>query len=301
MKKIAIFGGSGFIGKNLIAKLKQKDCFVINFTRNATKYVANIDENIQYSINSNNWKTNLEGTVAVINLAGATIASKRWTNSYKKIIYNSRIETTELIVNTINKLNNKPEIFINASAVGYYGNCENEIITEQSHAGNDFLSKVCIDWENSARKIHKDIRLVIPRIGFVLDKNEGGLAKMLLPFKLFIGGPLGSGKQFIPWIHKNDLINLINYFIENSNCYGEFNCSAPNPITMKEFAIKIGKILKRPSFFTVPSFALKTLLGEQSSIILNSCRAIPEKALKTDYKFEFDTIDKALQNLLANK
>jgi len=301
MKKIAIFGGSGFIGQNLTAKLKEKNYYVINFTRNATKYIATFDNNIQYSYHSNDWKKYLENTYAVINLAGASVAAKRWTKSYKKIIYKSRINTTELIVNTVNNLKEKPQVFINASATGYYGDCNDKVITEKSPAGNDFLAKVCLDWESAAKKINPDIRLIIPRIGFVLDKKQGGLAKMILPFKFFIGGPLGSGNQYIPWIHKKDLINLIIFLIENENCTGEFNCSSPKPITMKEFASEIGKVLIRPSILKVPTSVLKLILGEQSIVVLNSCRAIPEKASTFNFKFYYEDIDKALENLLTNK
>jgi uncharacterized protein len=302
MKKIIISGGTGFIGRNLIKFLKSGDYCIYNISRDIEKSRAELPlANEHLDVNDENKMEEAIGNSnAVINLSGASVGSRRWTSKYKKIIYNSRIKTTQKIVEYINKSNNPPKLLINASAIGYYGNRENEILTEDSKAGHDFLAKVCVDWEAEALKAQDKTRIVCIRTGIVLDKNEGALAKMLTPYTFYIGGPLGSGSQWMPWIHIHDLISLCYHIIENDKVTGAVNMCSPNPVTMRDFAKALGKFLRKPSFFKVPSFALKFLLGEQSQIVLEGQRAIPEKALNSGFKFEFEYLKDALDDVIKS-
>jgi uncharacterized protein len=296
-KKIIISGGTGFIGTQLVHKLIEKgyEVFIISRTNNPS---FNDTKTITWdSLGVNDF----ENIVGVINLAGASIAGKKWSDEYKKVILESRIKTTGKLVSLISKAQKAPKCFINASAVGYYGDRGDEILSEKSSKGMGFLAKVCSEWEKEAVKASKYTRTVMSRIGVVLDKNEGALAKMLLPFRLFIGGPLGSGEQYFPWIHIKDIVGLFVFAIENDSVEGPVNFAAPNPVTMKEFSSQLGRSMSRPAFFKVPEFALKLMLGESAEMLTNSQRVQPEKALKLGYNFNYSEISPALNELMQRK
>lgn len=302
MKKVCIAGATGLIGKRLVKLLAEEGYYIISLTRDLKKSKKNLPQAKEHIlINSEDFKNAIEGSFAIVNLSGASIAAKRWTKSYKKIILESRTKTTNYLVEAINKSVNPPKVFVNASAVGIYNDeCDN-IITEKSQPGKNFLAEVCKKWEEEAFKLWNKCRVVTARTGIVLDKKGGALAKMLLPYKLFIGGPLGSANQWMPWIHNEDTIRLYKWIIENENINGPVNFTAPNPVKMSQFAKVLGTILKRPSFCKVPSFILKLLLGESSVIILSGQRAIPQKALDNGYNFKFSQIKEALEDILQNK
>jgi uncharacterized protein len=296
-KKIIISGGTGFIGTQLVHKLIEKgyEVFIISRTNNPS---FNDTKTITWdSLGVNDF----ENIVGVINLVGASIAGKKWSDEYKKVILESRIKTTGKLVSLISKAQKAPKCFINASAVGYYGDRGDEILSEKSSKGMGFLAKVCSEWEKEAVKASKYTRTVMSRIGVVLDKNEGALAKMLLPFRLFIGGPLGSGEQYFPWIHIKDIVGLFVFAIENDSVEGPVNFAAPNPVTMKEFSSQLGRSMSRPAFFKVPEFALKLMLGESAEMLTNSQRVQPEKALKLGYDFNYSEISSALNELMQRK
>lgn len=300
---IAIVGGSGLIGRYLAEELKKRGDFLLLVSRNAEKSKNRIpfyDDYFTWDYNSTeSLKKKINSFDVVINLAGAPIGGKRWTKKYQKEIRNSRVFVTGLISKAICDCIEKPKLFISSSAIGYYGNVKDELLDENSKAGNDLLAKICVEWEDASRKVEKEnVRLVNIRTGIVLSKEGGALKKMLLPFKLFVGGPLGSGKQWFPWIHIKDEIKSILFIIDNKDITGPVNLAAPNQITMYELAKTLGKVLNRPYFFKVPKFLLRIIIGKATENILASQKAKPAKLLKNGFEFNFKTIDEALNDLL---
>jgi len=249
--------------------------------------------------NPDKWNNEIKGKDAVIHLAGANLFGKRWNDDYKSKILESRQISTRNIVNAIINAKTKPSTLICSSAVGIYGERGDELLTEDSSTGNDFLAQVCKTWEDEAAKVESaGVRRVSIRTGIVLSKNDGALKQMLLPFKFFVGGPLGNGKQWFPWIHIDDLIDSCIFSLDNPNVNGAVNGVSPNPVTMNEFAKVLGKALHRPSFFKVPVFALKIAVGEFAESILASIRAVPEKLIRNNFKFKFEGLNVALKDLL---
>ena len=302
MKNVLISGGTGFIGKKLTKALQRKGFSVFILTRDKNKKYS-FDEPFPKFIefSEKNTEELLEigsNSDAIINLAGASIAGSKWTKEYKKLILESRIQSTNLIVKAISKMKSPPKCFISASAVGYYGSRADEILTEEAKPGSDFLANVCIEWEKAAFGAEHLCRTVIPRIGVVLDKSEGALPQMLKPFKAGFSSVPGNGKQWVPWIHIDDLVNLFVWSIENENIRGKVNCVAPNPVQMNELTKSIGKILKKAVIGNVPEFALKLMLGEQAAIVLGSTHAVPKIAIEKDFKFIYSDIEVALEEIL---
>lgn len=300
VEKILIFGGTGFLGKRLIDKIKN-DYHITVATRNPDK-IDNRIEGVEYngfSYNLSSFSELIENKNIIVNFAGASIADKRWSNEYKQIMYYSRVNTTSLISQSIISSTNKPHTFVSTSATGIYGNRGDELLTESSTTGNDYLSKMCIDWENEALKAkERGVRTVCIRVGVVLDKEEGGFKKMAQPFKFFVGGALGNGKQYLPWIHINDIINIYEEAIKNKSLNGALNGTSPNPVTGNDFSKALGKVLKRPSIFKVPKFALKIILGEFAEFLTGSQRVIPKKLIDMGFSFEYKTINEALTNII---
>ncbi|MCX7874853.1 MAG: TIGR01777 family oxidoreductase [Melioribacteraceae bacterium] len=298
--KIAITGATGLIGKKIVSKLVERKDEVIILTTSVQRAKSVFKNNykfIDWSNDFNQWYSQLENVDVVLNLAGENVIARRWNEEHKNKIYKSRIDNTKKLVSAISLLNNKLKLFISASAIGYYGNINSEV-DETSNAGSDFLAQVVKDWENASLKLEdENIRRVIFRIGIVLDKNGGALPKLILPFKFFVGGSIGSGKQWFSWIHVDDLVNMFLFAIDN-NINGVFNATSPNPVKMKEFSKTIGKILNRPSFLDVPSFIIKLALGEGAETILNGAKVKCEKILNEGFKFQYEKLDDALKSLL---
>ena len=300
-KKVVITGATGLIGKKIVNRLVERGDEVTVFTRSVDKakvWVSNAAYYVNWNIASEEWYQNLDGKDVVIHLSGESLIAKRWSSKQKKIIHDSRILSTKALVSAINELSIKPKLFVSASAVGYYGNSETEV-DETYPTGKGFLAEVVHDWEMASEALNESgVRRVAVRIGVVLDKKEGALAKMILPYKFFMGGPLGSGRQWMPWIHINDLVNLFIFAIENENAEGIINGVSPNPIRMNEFAKALGSVLKRPSLLQVPAFILKLILGEASSTVLEGAKVVPTKALNYGFNFEYKDIQTALRDLL---
>jgi uncharacterized protein (TIGR01777 family) len=302
-RKIIIAGATGLIGNYLFRKLKLRGEEITILTRNpvyAKKILTGAKEYIQFDLlKPKIWESNINCKDIVINLSGATIGGRRWTKKIKKEIIESRIDTTKVLVNGISNADKKPAAFICASAIGYYGTSETEIFTEGSLLGDGFLASVCKEWEDETEKVEKyGVRRVNIRTGVVLEKNKGALAKMLLPYKFFVGGPLGTGEQWISWIHVIDLINIYLMCIDDNRFCGAVNATAPNPVRMKEFAKTLGRILKRPAFFYVPEFVLKLIFGESVDTVTKGQKVLPDKILNASYNFKFPEIEEALLNLL---
>jgi uncharacterized protein len=298
--KLVIAGASGFIGSALIQRLSQRSDSLKLLSRKPRSPArgSNTEWLIWEPGVPGGWEESVDGADGVVNLAGEGIAEKRWTERQKELIRSSRIDSTRALVHAIAKAKAKPKFLINASAVGYYGAREDETLTEESPPGKDYLARVCLAWEEEARKAQDHgVRVALLRTGIVLAKGKGALAKMVPPFKFFVGGPLGSGKQWMPWIHIEDEVGLILFLMENANAQGSFNAVAPNPVTMEEFCRVLGKVLNRPSWASVPGSALTLLLGEMADMVLAGQRALPKGAEKLGYNFKHPTITKALESL----
>jgi len=296
--KLILTGATGFIGKALQKILTQKGYEFIILTRQTPKEkTPNGIRYVQWDPpQAGPWQEAFETTDAIINLAGEPIASKRWTKTQKFKILESRCDATQAIVHGIEKARHKPKLLINASAVGYYGPHGDEEITEKQPAGNDFLAQTCKAWEAHALRAEDfGLRVVRLRIGIVLDQGGGALEKMIPPFRFFFGGPLGNGKQWMSWIHREDVAGMILFALENDQVRGAFNATAPHPVTMKEFAQTLGSLMHRPSFMPVPALALKILLGEMSEMLLTGQKVIPEKALAFGYSFRYPNLKQALE------
>lgn len=297
---VLIFGGTGFVGRNLTEELLANGYQVNVVTRNPQKTANRLENKIQViewdNISPLSSIYKLDQIDVVINLAGESIGSRRWTNSVKEEIIASRIRTTGAIVAAINNGTIQPKVIINASAVGYYGLCEDEEITESEEVGLDFLAQVCREWENEAYKVQNNLtRVVTIRIGVVLG-NEGALNRMALPFKFYIGGPLGTGNQWLSWIHIQDLTSMIRFIIEHQELAGPINAVAPNPVRMGDFSKILGKVLNRPSWLPVPEILLKIALGQMAEMLLHGQRAVPKKILSADFEYRFPKLKAALEN-----
>ena len=296
MKKVFIAGGTGFIGSSIIPALLKEGYEVQVLVRNkekAKKLPSSCKVIWGNPTKSGEWQKYLEETDIAINLAGQNIFS-RWTKAYKKLILESRIKSTENIVSSLKK----SALLINASAVGYYGDKGNTLVTEDSLPGDDFLAKTCIEWEKRALKAkEKDAKVIIARVGVVLGRTGGMLPKILPIFKLGLGGTLGKGNQWFPWIHIKDLVSAILFLIKKEK-EGIYNFVSPNPVTNKEFTKTLGKVLKRPTLLPVPVFMMKLIFGELANIITCSIRAYPKNLLELGFKFKFETIEDALKDLI---
>ncbi len=298
-KNILITGGTGFIGKFLVSELLKAGHFITIITRSPEKFNEKQAENRTYIGWENNLTPVMEKMDVVINLAGENLFGQRWSNSVKEKIYNSRIETTKMLADAMKKAKPAPELFISASGVGIYGDNGDTVLDESSATGNDFLAKVCIDWEKESQKAAAaGVRVVNPRIGIVLEDSGGMLEKMVLPFRLFVGGPIGSGRQYVPWIHIQDLCRAFIYPIENRDISGAYNACSPEPETMNELARALGKVMHRPSLFRVPEFVLKTILGEAAQPALCSLRVQPKVLQISGFEFEFEDLEEALADVI---
>ena len=294
--KIAITGATGLIGSSLCDKLSSKDYEIIKLSRSKNKGTGFIywnDKTKEIDLES------LEGTDVVIHLSGESIAGY-WSKEKKKEIKRSRIEGTNFLVNSILKLKKKPKDFICASAIGIYGDRGDETLDEQSSYGKGFLAKLAKSWEHETRVLkEQDIRVVNLRIGLVFSKHGGVFKTMLLPFKMGVGGKLGSGNQYMSWIMLEDVVNSIEYIINNKDILGAVNIVAPSPETNEQFTKKLGKALSRPTFFTVPSLLLKTFVPDMAKeMILSSARAVPKKLIDSGYRFSYPDLDSAFKDLL---
>ncbi|NJD23035.1 MAG: TIGR01777 family protein [Melioribacter sp.] len=301
MKKVIITGATGFIGKRITEELITRGDEVTIFTRsveNAKQKIPNAYDYVEWNPELNDWSHKLEDKDAVVHLAGENVMAKRWNLKHKKNILSSRVEGTRSLVNAIGRLKNKPEVFITASAVGYYGNSEKPV-NENSEPGEDFLAEVVNAWEKEAGNVESyGVRRVSIRTGIVLDANEGALVPMINQFKFFVGGPIGKGKQWFPWVHIDDVVGIFLFALNNQNVRGALNASSPNPLRMKEFCKTLGNIMHRPSLFKVPAFTIKILFGEAADVLLNGAQVIPDRTIKAGYKFKFESAEESLRNLL---
>lgn len=301
--RIIITGGTGLIGRALCPLLLTDRHLVTVLSRNPDD-VQGMPSGVTVAKwdgkTTEGWGHLVNSTDAILNLAGAGIADRPWTAKRKQVIRESRIQAGLAVQKAIQQATQKPKVLIQASAVGYYGaHHDDAIITEDGAAGSDFLAKVCFDWELSTAPISKlGVRRPIIRTGVVLSKAGGAFAKMVLPFKFFAGGPLGSGKQWIPWIHIADQVRAIKFVLDDPRANGPINLSAPNPVTNQQFSEILGATMRRPAFIPTPAIAMKTLLGEMSTIVLDGQRVVPQKLEQLGFTFTYPTLREALRPLV---
>ncbi len=300
--RIAITGGTGFIGTALTKSLLAEGHQVWILTRNLkTARLAEGAQGIGWDGRTTTGWGGLASQVdAVVNLAGESLASGSWTRARKNRILSSRVEAGKAISAAIRQANPRPKVLIQASAVGFYGPHGDEPVTEESAPGLGFLAEVCRAWEASSQPVEEmGIRRVVIRTGVVLSKEEGALQRMALPFKLFAGGPLGNGRQGFPWIHPADEVAAIRCLLEKDNAHGVINLSAPEPLSNADFGRILAKVMRRPYWLPAPAFALRLLLGEMSTLVLEGQFMLPKRLQELGFRFRFETAEAALRDLLT--
>lgn len=300
--RILISGGTGMIGNLLASHMLEAGHEIWILSRRIREKYSSHGINMIHwdGISMGNWADVVSTSDVIINLAGENIGTKRWSKKQKKLIVDSRVNSGEILTAAISKAVIRPKVFIQASAIGYYGVKNDEIMTEENGPGNDFMAEICKKWEASSLEIESmGIRRVIIRTGVVLSKSAGALNRLLLPFKFFIGGPLGSGKQNISWVHPVDVVSAINFLVENDKAEGVFNLTAPQPISNAQLGSELAKIIQRPYWLRVPSFGLRLLLGEMSTLVLDGQMVFPQKLLSLGYKFKYPNIIDSLIDLMA--
>ena len=300
--KILITGGTGFVGTQLTSRLIQDENKVTILTRSGKgpeKGAAGISYLQGDPTQKGPWQEAIKNHDAVINLAGASIFRK-WTEEHKKAIRESRVNTTRNIVEGIPPQSQQQFTLFSTSAVGYYGFCGDEELTEESHHGDDFLAKISVEWEREGLNARdKGVRVVISRFGIVMGEKGGALSQMIPLFKKYIGGPIGSGKQWFSWIHIKDLAEAFVFMTKRPEISGPVNVCSPNPVRNKDLAKALGKALHRPSFIPAPGFMVKWVLGEFGSVILEGQRVLPQRLLESGFVFQYPDIERALQSIVG--
>jgi len=304
--KLLVVGGTGFIGAPLCQALADDghDLWVVT-RRPESPLPASLRQAAGNRLRYVSWKTGawqraLEECGGIVNLAGESVAAKRWTPRQKLLIRESRVETTRRVVSALAVAPEKPAVLVNASAIGFYGAHGDEWLDEQAPAGDGFLAEACRAWEAEAQRAESfGVRVVRLRIGVVLDAGGGALAKMIPPFRFFAGGPLGSGRQWVSWIHREDVVRLIKWSLTQPGVRGPVNATAPHPVTMREFCKTLGRALHRPSWAPVPAIALRLLLGEMAEMLVTGQRVVPQVAVQQGYTFRYAELRKALEASLG--
>jgi uncharacterized protein len=300
--KIVIAGGTGFLGTALSAQLIGKGHDVLVLTRGTPPAPRPHLTFTTWAPNgqTGTWARDLTGAGAIVNLAGESIAARRWGAAQKDRLRQSRLLATRSLTAAIRHLDAGAGVLVSGSAVGYYGDRGEETLTEASAPGHDFLAGVCQEWEAAAAEVAAVTRVAVVRTGIVLDPREGALPKMLLPFRLGAGGPLGTGRQYMPWIHRDDWTRLVAWIIEHDGARGPINATGPVPVTNSVFSQALGRALHRPSFMPAPAFALRLALGEMAdALLLSGQRALPARAADLGFRFNFNTVDEALAEVVG--
>lgn len=299
--KILITGASGLIGTALRQSFEEQGHEILLATRKAATDEGHIQWNIDTGFDDAD-RSRLEGFDAFIHLAGENISGGlRWTDEKKKAIRDSRVFGTRTIIEAFARIERKPKVFISGSAIGFYGDRGDEVMTEASQAGDTFLAGVCKEWEAESRRAEDmGVRTVLLRTGIVLSKDGGALAAMLTPFKLGVGGVVGSGKQWMSWISLDDVVGIVNFALENEILRGAVNVTSPDPVTNEEFTRSLGSVLYRPTIIPLPEFAVNLVFGEMGdALLLDSTRVVPKRLLDAGYKFRYSSLKSALEHALA--
>ena len=309
--KIVIAGGTGFLGSPLAEMYAEEGHDVRVLTRGLMPGDTRHDPGTgvpgvtrvgwKADGKSGAWASALEDADGLINLAGESIAGKRWTPQRKAQLHDSRILATRSLAVAVKAASRPPVVFISGSAVGYYGASGEDLKTETSPAGSDFLAQLCEEWEREARAAARpEVRLVLLRTGIVIERSGGALIEMMRPFRFFVGGRIGSGRQFVSWIHRLDWIEMVRWLVQTASVSGAVNATAPNPVTNREFARKLGRAMRRPSVVPAPAFALRLVLGPMAESILTGQRVVPAIAQKHGYHFRYPDIDQAFRGIFGD-
>jgi uncharacterized protein (TIGR01777 family) len=306
--RIFVTGATGLVGRRLVRRLHERGDQIVILTRRAShagQLFGNDAAVVEGDpMQTGDWMKAIDDCDAVIHLAGENVFARRWSAEFKKQLRDSRILSTQHVVEALRRrpqrADGQAKALVNASAIGYYGPRDDEELTEDSAAGWDFLARLCVEWEEAARFAESaGVRVAWVRVGVVLDKEGGALAKLLTPFRLFVGGPVASGRQWMSWIHHDDLVSLFLLAVDNSQAKGALNGTAPNPVTNRDFSKALGRVLHRPSFVWTPGLALRVVLGEVADLVATGQRVLPKRALELGYAFQYPTLDAALAQILA--
>ena len=301
--RVLITGGSGLIGSALARELGKASLDVVVLSRDPSR-VKDLPANVRAvrwdGVSPEGWGDLAEGPdTAIVHLAGEGIADGRWSAERKRRIVDSRVKSSAAVALAIRQAKVKPRVLLQGSAVGYYGACGDELASEEHPPGTGFLAQVCIDWEKSTDEVEAlGVRRVVLRTGIVLAREGGALPKMALPFRLFAGGPLGNGRQWVPWIHLADEVGAIRFLLETEAARGPFNLAAPEPVRNRDLGRVLGEVLHRPSLLPAPAFALHLALGEMAAMVLEGQRAVPTALQKLGYTYRFPDLGRALHHLL---
>jgi uncharacterized protein (TIGR01777 family) len=305
--RVFVMGGTGLVGSRLMKRLMDRGDVPVLLTRRYGTARQMFGPEVQLvegdPMQPGDWMSGIDDCDAVINLTGENVFNRRWGTAFKTLLYDSRINSTRHAVEALKRkpkrVDGTPKILVNASAIGIHGPHGDEELTEDSPPGSDFLAQLCVDWEKEARKAEEaGVRVAMIRVGIVLDREGGALRQMMGPFKWFIGGPVASGRQYMSWIHQEDLCGLFLLALDKREAAGPVNGTAPNPVTNKVFSQALGRALNRPSFMWVPGFMLRLRFGEVANVISQGQRVLPKRALGLGYTFKFPTIDEALADIL---
>jgi hypothetical protein len=305
---IIITGGSGLIGRRLTQSLTQDGHEVVILSRNPAQ-VSGLPTHARAvrwdAQTADGWEAEAEAANAIVNLAGSNLAGSgffpaRWTADRRNMHTDSRVNAGKAVSAAVARAENKPEVVIQASAIGYYGPRGDEILDESAGPGGDFLAQLCVRWEQSTASVESQgVRRAVIRTGIYLDPADGALQRLLLPYRLFAGGPFGSGKQWYSWIHPEDDIGAIRHILENKTASGSYNLVSPNPLRNKDFGKTIGRVLRRPSILPVPGFAMKLAFGEVATVVLDGQRLAPKRLLEAGFEFQHPELEGALRELLG--
>jgi uncharacterized protein (TIGR01777 family) len=309
--KLVVAGGSGFLGSPLCESWAEDGHDVRMLTRQLRPGESRHDSGTGVpGITRVGWQPDgtagqttaaIDGAAAIVNLAGESIASGRWTAARKQALRDSRILSTRTLAAAIKASTNPPRTFISGSAIGYYGAHDSAPLTESAPPGTDFLAKLCVDWEAEAqRAAGPSVRVVLLRAGIVLERGGGALAKMMVPFRFFAGGTMGSGRQYVSWIHRIDWMEMVRWLVETPEIAGAVNATAPHPVTNTEFARALGRALHRPALVPAPAFALRIVLGELADSIVTGQRVLPSRALSAGFHFRYPEIDIAFRGMFGD-
>jgi uncharacterized protein (TIGR01777 family) len=306
--RVFVTGGTGLVGSRLVKKLHAGNHETVVLTRRPDvareKYGTFVTVVDGDPSRPGNWMDSASAADAVVNLAGENIFARRWNDTFLREIRDTRVNSTENVVRALGRFprsaDGRPKILINASAIGYYGPHGDEELTEASPPGNDVMADVCVVWEAAAQKAESlGVRVSIVRIGIVLDKMGGALQKMLTPFRMYAGGPVGNGKQWMSWIHNEDLAAMVVLALENGQASGPINGTAPDPVRNRDFARALGRALNVPSFMPTPAFGLRVVLGKVAQVVTTGQKVLPKRAQELGFAFRFPHIEEALRDALA--
>jgi uncharacterized protein (TIGR01777 family) len=305
--RVFVAGGSGMVGSRLVRALHQRGNQVVLLTRRPEAVRETLGPSCTVvagdPVQPGPWAEAVDDCDAVVNLTGENLFNRRWNEDFKKRLRDSRVLSTRHVVEALARkprtASGAPKTLVNASAIGYYGPRGDEELTEESPPGDDFLARMCVEWEQAARAAEgQGVRVAVVRIGVVLGRDAGAIPKMLTPFKMGVGGPIGSGSQWLSWVHHADIVGILLLALDNPAAQGPVNGTAPQPVTNRDFARALGRALHRPAFLPTPGFGLKLLMGEVAEMLTTGQRVLPAKALALGYKFKFPDLDAALADVL---